>query len=349
MAAHKKPNKPKRIIDVAYPGTKAADSSGRPIIVTNRPIIKDPMVNASRIVIQDGDNDSIDKAPDLNGNTRVIKTRQESRLEPLTAPLLPGTEEDKTETNNNDEDEPNHEPPLPDSSLVDNETKEIGLVPDNEPSAEVKSHHRHQAEDLKGNSNASEEAKSPQESKDEEIARATAEKPTSSKRHESVHKAKKRKKRHFVSIGLLIILILIIGWADIALDSGFIKTNLNIPHTHFFSSGTQTSQTTPIIIVRPSNLVPVSPSSVSLNNQMNAVKKLLTNYYELNKYYPSQLSALIAQSASIPTSTISPPSNTVFNYTVFPLGCTTATKVCFHYTLTAVNGSTGKLLYYIHI
>jgi len=36
--------KPYTIIDVNHPGTTAADAAGKPVIVTNRPILKDPMV-----------------------------------------------------------------------------------------------------------------------------------------------------------------------------------------------------------------------------------------------------------------------------------------------------------------
>lgn len=43
-------NSPKKLFDVAHPGKSLADSSSRPVIVSNRPVMQDPMMTNRSMV-----------------------------------------------------------------------------------------------------------------------------------------------------------------------------------------------------------------------------------------------------------------------------------------------------------
>ena len=51
-----------------------------------------------------------------------------------------------------------------------------------------------------------------------------------------INAVEKRRSRRFVILGIILSLLLILAWADIALDSGLIHINGIKPLTHFFSN-----------------------------------------------------------------------------------------------------------------
>ncbi len=77
----------KKYFDVAKPGNTAAGSGSRPIIVSNRPILQDPMMrDESKPMIQPVPTIANTEAPIL-GNDEAKITSEDSRPETATAQL----------------------------------------------------------------------------------------------------------------------------------------------------------------------------------------------------------------------------------------------------------------------
>ncbi|HVX24523.1 MAG TPA: hypothetical protein VG992_04255, partial [Candidatus Saccharimonadales bacterium] len=89
MATAKKP-KPagKKIIDVAHPGTAKPSATAKPIIVTNRPILKDPMMVTTDSA-QPKASDVPATAPILPPSSKrpKVTTRTSKTIAPLEAPI----------------------------------------------------------------------------------------------------------------------------------------------------------------------------------------------------------------------------------------------------------------------
>lgn len=109
MATQKKSSKKTApIADVEHPGKTAASPTSKPVIVSNRPIIKDPMVVE----------DSADKQPELPAR----KTSTKPKLQPLTPPSE--HEEPQSDTSQ-DENEVVNEAPEPPNAEAKNSKKTV--------------------------------------------------------------------------------------------------------------------------------------------------------------------------------------------------------------------------------
>lgn len=80
--ANNKPTARKKTMDVSKPGKSVPDISSRPVIVTHRPMVEDPMVK-----------------PEANADTEVAKTPDEAEKAVVRGPkvILPMSEQPKTE------------------------------------------------------------------------------------------------------------------------------------------------------------------------------------------------------------------------------------------------------------
>lgn len=58
---------------------------------------------------------------------------------------------------------------------------------------------------------------------------------TSEKYFLPINMVERRRDKKIVTIGIVIALILILAWVDVALDAGLIHNFLHLPHTHFFA------------------------------------------------------------------------------------------------------------------
>lgn len=402
MAASKKPPAKKQIIDVAHPDSAPAPASGKPVIVTNRPIMKDPMVNSDA---------SSGIETDSTVQKILVKTSGELKLNPLSAPELPieaalketeekskATEEPKVEETKDevpvaDESKPAPVPEMPETAAV--ETKAETAATEEPPAEqaaveepatpEEKPEESSQAETPAATPPAEKapetpletpkpsEAPSPenksqaaipdaQKIEETEAAKKAQheeeiEKLTESKEYYlPINTVEKRKSRRFVSLGVLLSLLLIIAWGDVALDSGLVGASYGIPHTHFFSSHSLPSE--------PASAVPASgaaatpkPSSATLaaaaaaRSQAGQIQSLLENYYKNNKAYPSSLNPdqLISQPGAnrAYASAFTVPAGTKFVYTAVPDSCTTTSLKCTHYILKAeaVSGQSLRTLH----
>lgn len=198
--------KPQAINDVAEPGKSKPSSTSKPVLVTNRPLMKDPMV-----VEENGSEEKpVESSETLagKGSSKTIKPLDSS-------PKSEQPEEAKDKT----------EPA---------ETQ-------SEPEAE-KPKKAEDAEQSKSDNSKKDDSKSPSENEDVEAARkaehdANLQKIVDAKTYYlPINAVEKRKTKRFVIAGLLLSIVLILAWIDIALDAGLIQLGGLESVTHFFST-----------------------------------------------------------------------------------------------------------------
>lgn len=172
------------IKDVAAPGETAPDDSAKPIIVTNRPIMKDTMVKE-----ESPDGESPQK-PTLSRSTR------EAVIQPVSQP------------------KPKEEP-TPEETVSD-EPKESAKKAPTADEAE-----------------AAEKAEAQKQAEHD----TAIQKLVDSKKYElPINAVEKRRSKRVVILGLVLSILLLLAWADIALDAGIVHISGVKPVTHFFSN-----------------------------------------------------------------------------------------------------------------
>lgn len=250
----------KKIVDVAHPGKSAPSATSKPVIVSNRPLIKDPMVNANEtapeakseaaatapgapplakahraLVVQPISTGS--EAPEAAvspAETGPAVTEPAAKAEPTTAPTLapkaaagvapipeePAPTEPKQAAEPATEAKPQpaaapaspvatYATPPPASGSTAPRKTDI-KVPDNDPDHTAKL----QAEQ-----------------------HAKLEKLIESQRYYlPIDSVEKRRAKRFVLLGLVLSILLILAWVDIALDAGLIHIDGLRPVTHLFSN-----------------------------------------------------------------------------------------------------------------
>lgn len=218
----KKPADAKPIIDVEHPGKSAPSGNSKSVIVNSRPLLKDPMVVTDNAAVMP-DKES---AQDQPAKTKSLDI---ATPQPATELLLETEAPDETaEQTTKPEPEPEKvvEPP-PSAAPAD----EPEAAPEPQP-----------------------EAVEDDEEKDQPLAKGSAqqleaEAATAAKHQADVEKladseqyylpintVEKRRSRRFVAIGIILSLLLVVAWADIALDAGLVHVNSVKPVTHFFSN-----------------------------------------------------------------------------------------------------------------
>lgn len=225
MAEAKKPVNAKAIVDVAQPGKSAPVGNSKSVIVSNRPILKDPMMVTN------------DTAPanDKPAEDPLVKASDNSGPQPLGAPVLEDEKPVVADAN---------ESP---AKAVAKELTEAGAAA-NSVSDKPKTDGPTTEKPEETTETAGEDAEAAK-SKDEDIKQLEAEATEQAKHQEVVDKladskkyylpintVEKRRSRHFVVLGVVLSLLLIVAWADIALDAGLVKAGGIKPLTHFFSN-----------------------------------------------------------------------------------------------------------------
>lgn len=204
MAKSKKATGTKPISDVAHPGTSAPSDTSKAII-TQRPIMKDPMV------VEEG----IDKSEETAKKPAPVKTR-EAKIAPLDEPVA-----------DTDATPDNAEPP--DEAALE----EVPEEPEKETDAES------------DDSDAKPDSKEKKSKKPDADAEAAADAAEAAKLQKLVNSKKyflpinaveQRRSKRFVNLGILLAILLVVAWADIALDAGLIQAGSVKPVTHFFSN-----------------------------------------------------------------------------------------------------------------
>lgn len=185
----------KPIEDVARPGKSAPAETSKPVIVTNRPIIKDPMVVEDKT-----------EAP-AEPTTAKIAGSSRIKLQPLT----PETPEPEPEPEKTD-DGPAEPEPETETETTESEADEG----DKGTSPDLAAAEKEAAEAAK---------------RDTEL-----QKLVDSKRYFlPINSVEKRRSKRFVALGIVLSLLLLAAWVNIALDAGLIEIPGIKPVTHFFS------------------------------------------------------------------------------------------------------------------
>jgi hypothetical protein len=239
MAKTKKPAAKKTIIDVSHPGESAPSANSKSVIVSNRPILKDPMM------VDDT------TAQDDNSNSSLAATSNESTIKPLTAPLLTSVKPAKTAVELEKTEPAAAEPEAPAESVKPEEpvaaetaakadekvTDETEKPQPDEPKAGKPEEPEAKETPVTPKDKTKPEPAESPETKQETQRQAALDKLTDSKEYYlPINAVEKRRSRRFVGLGILLSLLLALAWADVALDAGLIHLNGVKPVTHFFSN-----------------------------------------------------------------------------------------------------------------
>jgi hypothetical protein len=243
--------KPYTIIDVNHPGTVAAEASGVPVIVTNRPVLKDPMV-----VENDENGNPVDK--DKEEAAALAKSKR-IKIQPLA-----GSDDDADKPAKKSESSDDTKKTIAEiaaeadakageKSAADKKAEKTEAKP--EKADEEKAEESPKADETKAepapaeekpdvpelNPEDSEEAEQKDDPAAAEAARKAAEKQVALKKlAESgtyalpINAVEKRRVRRFALIAVVLLLVLGLAWTDLALDAQLIHINGVNPPTDFF-------------------------------------------------------------------------------------------------------------------
>jgi hypothetical protein len=254
MAEPKKTNSktdPKQVMDVSKPGKAAPADNSKSVIVTSRPIMKDPMVvedqpevieqAAQKITVKTGGK-TIEplSAPEVEQQVEPkLKTDKKPTVADLsqaaTVEVEPETPKvDKPAPPAEDKPAPEQETPAEPTPSAPEPAKEPEPAPAAPPSEPTPSDPESDKGD-KGNeaSLEAEEAKAAEKAKhDQEVQKLI----DSKQYFLPINAVEKRKSKRFVALGIVLSVILALAWADIALDAGLVQISGVKPVTHFFSN-----------------------------------------------------------------------------------------------------------------
>lgn len=252
MADDKKPAKDMPISDVAEPGKSAPSPNSKSIILNNRPIVKDPMVNAENPKPETGNEHA-------SGEPTTTPAAAKSQLQPSSEPTIKPAASDT--------DTPNDETKTPD-------TPEQPVKASPEPAKTEPT----KTDDPAAAEASESEAKDPAAEAEAEASKQAEHDETIQKLADSkqyylpINSVEKRRSRRLVILGILLSLVLIIAWADVALDAGLVQL-AGAPHTHLFDRQSMSSPApaAPVVTYKSftttvSKLTFRYPSSWRLNN-----------------------------------------------------------------------------------
>lgn len=236
MAKSNKPAGAKPIVDVAHPGKSAPATNSKSVIVSNRPLLKDPMMVGDS---QPANDDSLAK---------ISETKTSGQPgEPLpSAPLLePEKPAGTTETPESAAPAETVKPASTSIVVEAASADEKPTVPNDEPKPDTAKDDKPTDDKPETDTDAEEATPSKEDSAKQEEAEATKQ----AEHQEAIDKlaagkqyflpintVEKRRSKRFVAIGILLSLLLILAWADVALDAGLIHLSGIKPLTHFFST-----------------------------------------------------------------------------------------------------------------
>ena len=242
--------KPYTIIDVNHPGKSAADASGVPVIVSNRPVLKDPMVVDDKKAESDGaDGEAIltrpkkinvqplDESSDPKTDEKDdSKTIAEIAVE---ADAKAAEKKSKTDSTKPTKDSPEDVKQPDDDDKSENEEETAAEPKKSEPTPRVES----EPDELSQSDTESDEDSQlgGADPKAAEAARKAAEKQLTLDKMANagtyslpINAVEKRRVKRFAIVIVLLLVVLGIAWVDLALDAQLIQINgINAP-TDFF-------------------------------------------------------------------------------------------------------------------
>jgi len=193
----------KTIIDVTHADSTPPSPNSKSVIVPSRPILKDPMV--------------VEK-PEADEPKAVSKTPEKDILPTaVTEPLS--------------SDKPAKAPTV--AELAESADQEDKPSAEKEPPAKTPAEPATEPDEPDKLDQAAVEAEAAQQTKHDEAVEKLVE---SKQYYLPIETIEKRRSKRFVALGILLSLLLIVAWADIALDSGILHLGGIKPVTHFFSN-----------------------------------------------------------------------------------------------------------------
>ena len=255
-------SKPRKVIDVTQPGQSEPSASGRPIIVSNRPVLqKDPMVVSDGPVERDVEDTPSGDVPKANVDRTV--NQEGVTIMPPTAPGLPKSAKKAETDSTDDQAEPADtatdaatDTSEPKTSETKEETREDESpeTPAEEtkedkpkaPATEKELASKADDGEEKPASGSDDEQLSPNKVLDEAAKKLEEEKAAKAAEHEKIIESKKyflpinsverRRNTHRAILFLVLCIVFALIWLDLALDAGILKIGSLHPLTHFFNS-----------------------------------------------------------------------------------------------------------------
>lgn len=231
MTTAKSPRKTptkKKIVDVKEPGKTTPSSTSKPVIVTNRPILKDPMVT-----------------PEAAKPVEIVKPRDdEDKLKHSTGPAV----KPLGASSDSDSDDPKTAEAPSEATKTDSTDEEPKATPDKEsdseseaetePEVEAKAKPEVDAKTEEEDKSTKKTAQNPEAKAAEQAQHdAAVQKLVDSKKYElPINAVEKRKTKRFIVLGVFLAILLALAWADVAADAGLVHVNGVKPVTHFFSN-----------------------------------------------------------------------------------------------------------------
>ena len=265
-------DKPRKVIDVTEPGKSEPSASGRPIIVTNRPMLQqDPMVAGAEPVSGDEDNTPAGKVQ--KPETELSNLQEGHTVVPPSAPILPKEESNTAETlpdtdsiiksaDSNDSQSVSQ----PEEKTEDKTSDEITANKADQKSTEITAPSTEEAptkereaetepketataaepDDEKPTTGTDDDQLEPNKVMDEAAKKAEEEKAAKQAELEKVIESKKyylpinavqlRRNKLQIILLILVLIVLVLVLLDVSLDAGLLKINGIHSLTHFFSS-----------------------------------------------------------------------------------------------------------------
>jgi hypothetical protein len=255
---------PKTIEDVAKPGKSAPSLTSRPVIITNRDMMKDPMMVAE--TKDEGDEKASGStvettsgvkpsAPSLPKGERVViplsekaevaeKDSETSKdPEPVASSAEDTAAEDTTDETESTATTDDVAAAIDEAPL---ESDEAPVAPEATPAPKTTpepTQDEPQPDEADSQTEPTDKDAAPTDAQIEAAAMAetahdaSVQKLIDSKKYYlPVNSVEKRRTQRFVILGIILSILLVVAWADIALDAGLIQISGVKPVTHFFSN-----------------------------------------------------------------------------------------------------------------
>jgi hypothetical protein len=218
----------KTISDVAKPGKSAPTNTSRPVIITNRPIMKDPMV-----VTKDAPSDEEKVTVTVNS-----KSSLKPKLQPLTLPTKeaePEKVEEQATTTPDEKPAASTKSPVP----APEKAPEPAKVADEEPAkteqpsseaAGLPSPEAREGDVIKDPAKAEDDAEREAAEKEMAIQKLVEGKEF----YLPINQVEKRRTKRVVAAGIILSLVLIMAWVNLSLDAELLEIPGVQPVTHFF-------------------------------------------------------------------------------------------------------------------
>lgn len=238
MSDNKKPANAKRIT-VTPADEPAAGDTTQPLVVS-RPLLKAPELPGAL----DGSAEAAGEA--VPNGTVILKSGGKPALKPLSPAVAPDKSDDTDDkaiesaasdaATKDDQHQPAEAKPTADTAVP--EADKVEAAPADNPTeatAQAADGDKTDAEGEKEATQTEEQLNAEAEAKAKHDA--AIQKLVDSKQYFlPINAVEKRRTKHFVILGVLLSILLLLAWGDIALDAGLIQVSGVKPVTHFFSN-----------------------------------------------------------------------------------------------------------------